>query len=275
MFDLHTHTTASDGTLTPSALVSLCRQEGIRHLGITDHDTLGGIQEALDASRGSAVVVVPGIELSIDDDRDEIHILGYFVDHHNKPLLDTLIRLQSGRSGRLDRILAKLDHLGISLSRATVENLSTGESIGRPHLAQAMVNAGIVKNREDAFDKYLKKGAPGYVPRERLSIYEAVSLIRNAGGMPVLAHPGFIQSFTEIFNQLLDAGIMGIEAHYPSHTPLQTQHFIDLAQRHGLAITAGSDFHGPKINGLNSPGCPGVPAEVIENFLAFHNRVKS
>lgn len=271
MFDLHIHTAASDGTLSPAQLVELSVRLGLGCIAITDHDTTGGVAEALKASEHLPLKVIPGIELSIDDHRSEVHILGYFIDHENQALKKRLSLLQQGREGRVNLMLKKLKRLGIGIDRKAVEKFSSGDSVGRPHVAKAMIELGTVKTLEEAFQKYLSKGAACYVPRAKITSEEAICLIIQAGGVAVLAHPGYVGGLSEIFPELLRAGLDGIEAYYPTHNPAQTRHFIDMGMKNRIAITAGTDFHGPGVNMIERPGCTNVPNRVLNQFLDYCN----
>ncbi len=265
MIDLHTHTTASDGILTPGDLVVTAIKSGVRTLAVTDHDTVSGIAGAVTAASQYRLRFIPGVELSTNVARNEVHILGYFIDPANIPLNKELERLQKGREKRIHLILEKLHEQGVNPGLEKVNSLSRGKSPGRPHIARAMMEAGYAKSMQEAFDKYLVKGTPGYIPREKLTPEDSVRLILDAGGIPVLAHPGLLGSFAPVFNYLLDIGIQGIECYYPEHSPEKTDHYVKLAKKNNLLITAGSDYHGPvgKSKAF-TPGMPNVPEEVIK-----------
>jgi 3',5'-nucleoside bisphosphate phosphatase len=269
MFDLHVHTSASDGTMTPGAVVRQAVNHGVRYLAITDHDTVSGIDEALEAAREFAIDIIPGIEINVDVALDEVHILGYFLDHRHPAFLEKLEKLQHSRSRRVEKIIEKLAGENILLDKEAIDKHHLGDSIGRPHVARALVDMGAAVDVKEAFDKYLKRGGACYVPREKIPVREAVQMVREAGGIPVLAHPAFIECFEQYFNELLDCGLMGIEAYYPYHTDLQTEYFVNLAKKHGLTVTAGSDFHGFDNKKNNSPGFFNASSTVIYEFLDF------
>jgi 3',5'-nucleoside bisphosphate phosphatase len=269
MFDLHVHTSASDGTLTPARVVREAVNHGVRFLAITDHDTVAGIDEALETAREFAIDVIPGIEINVDVALDEVHILGYFIDHNNLHFREALTRLQQSRSRRIDRIIEKLADEKIILDRETIDKHHFGNSIGRPHVARALVEMGAAVDVREAFDKYLKRGGTCYVPREKIPLCEAVEIVREAGGIPVVAHPAFIECFEEYFRELLECGLLGIEAYYPYHNELQTEYFVNLARKNGLTVTAGSDFHGYDGRKNGGPGFAGVPTKIMYDFLDF------
>lgn len=269
MFDLHTHTSISDGTVSPEGIVKLAVKNGIRFLALTDHDTTSGIQPARQASIGYNVEIIPGLELSTDIDDNEIHILGYYIDPDNKKLQEFLEKLRFYREKRIDKILDKLADRGINLNRRTVEKFSQGDSIGRPHVARTLVAKGYVSNVKEAFTRYLDKSAPCYVPREKMTPRQAIQMIVSAGGVPVLAHPGKMKNFIKVLPELIRYGLRGIEAFYPSHSPLQEGYYTDVARKYNLVITAGSDFHGSVDGNISNPGCPAAPRWVIYEFLDF------
>lgn len=271
MIDLHTHSTASDGISTPGELVTAAVKAGVRTLAVTDHDTISGIAGAVTAASQYRLRFIPGVELSTNVARNEVHILGYFIDPENEALNKELERLQKGREKRIYLILDRLEDLGLNPGWEKVNTLSRGKSPGRPHIARAMVEAGFVKSMEEAFGKYLVKGSPCYIPREKLTPEDSVRLIVDAGGIPVLAHPGLVGSFDVVFPYLLNIGIKGIECYYPEHSPEKTDYYVKLAKKHDLVITAGSDYHGPvgKSKAV-TPGMPNVPAEVINAITELY-----
>ncbi|MEW5932237.1 MAG: PHP domain-containing protein [Bacillota bacterium] len=262
-FDLHVHTTASDGTWSPARVVGEAARLGLAGVGITDHDTVAGLPEALAAGERAGIRVVPGIELGSEYGGEEVHVLGYFIDPGHPRLAGILTWLQEVRWRRLDRMVERVAELGLPVSRQRVAELAAGGTPGRPHLARAMVEAGYVGSVEEAFDRYLERGRPGYVPRPHLSPSDAVRVIRQAGGCAVLAHPGLLRD-DGVIAELVGAGLGGIEARYPKHRPEQVEEYGRLGRRLGLIVTGGSDFHGP---GVGPPAWLGevtVPADVVE-----------
>ncbi|MDR7434321.1 MAG: PHP domain-containing protein [Armatimonadota bacterium] len=260
--DLHTHTTASDGLLSPRALVEEAARLGVAILAITDHDTTDGIEEALEVGKELRVEVIPGVEINTDVQGAEIHVLGYYIDHRSEWFQGTLRRLRESRLDRATRMLAKLANLGIRLDLQRVLALAHGGSVGRPHLARAMVEAGYVSTPEEAFRLYLGRGGPAYVERERFTPEEAVQVILRAGGVPVLAHPG-LSNRDGLVPDLVSAGLMGIEVYYPEHSPAQVQHYLALAKKLGLLTTGGTDFHGGDLAPRVQVGSVEVPLEVV------------
>lgn len=243
--DLHTHTTASDGTVTPQDLIKLAADIGLTAVGITDHDTVSGLPDALKASSGTGIEVVPGVELSTVWNDKEIHILGYYIDWHNDQLVSFLENMRQERRRRNYQMIGRLQELGYDLSVAEVEERVAGESMGRPHIAAALAQKGLVPSAEEAFNKLLSRGRAAYIPRAKVPPARAIKIILAAGGVPVLAHPG-LSGADSIIRELIDEGLQGIEAYYPWHDPISTNYYLELAARHNLVVTGGSDFHGPQ-----------------------------
>jgi len=257
--DLHSHTTASDGTLAPRELVRLAARHGVRVLAVTDHDSTNGLREAMDEARAlPPLEIVPGLEINCDVPGAEIHVLGYCVDW-DAPWFQAFLGAQrEERRRRVYRIAERLAELGVPIDPAAVFALVKEGSAGRPHVAQAMVDRGYVKTVREAFDRYLSASGPANVPRQRLTPVEAVRVIRRARGVPVLAHPG-LANRDELIPELVEAGLLGIEAYYPEHSPGQTATYRQMCARLGLVATGGSDFHGPRIGGARHPGVQAVP----------------
>ena len=272
--DLHSHTTASDGALAPRALVQKAVKHGVRVLAITDHDSTDGLPEALEeAGHHPDLTIVPGLEINCDVDGDgrrsasEIHVLGYFPTldagppdgGYRSPWFQEFLREQRAeRMARVHRIAERLAALGMPIDPAEVFAIVKEGSAGRPHVAQVMVHHGYVKSVREAFDRYLRAGGPANVPRKRLVPREAVALIRRAGGVPVLAHPG-LASRDDMIPDLVAAGLAGIEAYYAEHSGTQTARYLELCRAHDLIATGGSDYHGPHTGRANPPGTPAVP----------------
>ncbi len=262
--DLHSHTTASDGTLAPRELVLAAVKRGVRVLAVTDHDSTGGLAEAMEEARAHPPLeIVPGLEINCDVEGAEIHVLGYFVDHGAPWFQAFLAEQRAERVARVHRIAERLAELGMPIDADEVFALVKEGSAGRPHVAQVMVNRGYVKSVREAFDKYLKTGGPANVPRRRLTPADAVKVIRKAGGVPVLAHPGLADR-DELIPELVEAGLMGIEAYYAEHSAAQTREYLELCRRHDLVPTGGSDYHGPQSGRTNPLGSPAVPWESWE-----------
>jgi 3',5'-nucleoside bisphosphate phosphatase len=257
--DLHSHTTASDGTLAPRELVRLAARHGVRVLAVTDHDSTGGVREAMDEARSLASLeIVPGLEINCDVPGAEIHVLGYCVDWEAPWFQEFLGAQREERRQRVYRIAERLAELGMPIEPDAVFALVKEGSAGRPHVAQAMVDRGYVKSVREAFDRYLSLNGPANVPRRRLTPAEAVRIIRRARGVPVLAHPG-LANRDELIPELVDAGLLGIEAFYPEHSSGQITMYREMCARLGLVATGGSDFHGLRVGGVKHPGVQPVP----------------
>jgi predicted metal-dependent phosphoesterase TrpH len=267
--DLHSHTTASDGALSPRELVREAARRGVRILAITDHDSTDALREALpEVAEHPPMTLVPGLEINCDaDGGGEIHILGYCLEYEAEWFQAFLREQRAERVARVHRIAARLAELGMPIDPDEVFALVKEGSAGRPHIAQVMVARGYVKSHREAFDRYLRAGGPANVPRRRLSPAEAVGVIRRAGGVPVMAHPGLAER-DDLIPELVHAGLMGIECYYHEHTPGQTRHYLQMCKDLGLVATGGSDFHGPHVGRSNPLGSPPVPLSVYEALRA-------
>ena len=263
--DLHTHTTASDGTLTAGALVEEAVRRGLRVLAVTDHDST----EAIGPARARAAAhplleVVAGIELNTEGPAGEIHVLGYFVDHEAAWLGDLLREFREERTGRIHRIVERLAELGHGIDAEEVFALVQEGSAGRPHVAQVLVKHGHAGTVREAFDRFLGAGRPAYVGHRKVSPREACELIHRAGGQAVLAHPGFLDEPEAVIRDLAaGARLDGVECYYAEHTPEQTARFLGLCHELELVPTGGSDFHGPPVRAARL-GHPPVPWEAWE-----------
>ncbi len=256
--DLHSHTTASDGTLSPHELVALAVKHGVRVLAITDHDSTDGLAEAMDAAARRPITIVPGLEINCDVDGAEIHVLGYLPDWQ-EPWFQDFLRVQRAeRRARIGQLAARLSELGMPIEPAEVFALVKEGSPGRPHVAQVMVHRGYVTSLREAFDRWLGAGKPANVAGRRLAPVEAVAVIRRACGVPVLAHPGLADRDAMI-PALVDAGLLGIECWYGEHSGAQTAAYLEICRRWDLVATGGSDYHGPQSGRANPPGSPRVP----------------
>jgi predicted metal-dependent phosphoesterase TrpH len=243
--DLHVHSTASDGRYSPEALVRLASERNVKTIAVTDHDTVAGVKEALSAGAELGIRVIPGVELSSDSEEAEVHILGYHIDTSSSAFLETLHMLREGRMARAELILRKLGRLGIHIPMSHVVNLGKGGVVGRSQIFRAMVDLGYARpeRRYGDFEKYLGKEGLAYVEHYGLTPTEAVRLVRTAGGVPVLAHPGRCAGET-LLGDLVRAGLEGVEAYYPTHNHELTRRWLEIAERRGLVVTGGSDFHG-------------------------------
>ncbi|WP_018751588.1 PHP domain-containing protein [Paenibacillus sanguinis] len=248
-YDLHTHTQASDGMNSPRANVELAKAKGLTGLAITDHDTVAGVVEAAMAGKELGIDVVPGVEISTRAKDKDIHVLGYFVNTEDRQLRDRLQRLRSVRNERNELMIGKLQQLGIEITLQEVKDglgrtLRPDESIGRPHIADCLVRKGYASDLRDAFDQYLAEGKPGYASLPRILPEEAIQWIREAGGAPVIAHPG-LYGDDELVKAILEQGRpVGIEVYHSDHGPEEERRYLDLAAQYELIVTGGSDYHG-------------------------------
>jgi hypothetical protein len=273
--DLHIHTTASDGGLSPHDLVARAAALGIEVLAITDHDTTTGVAAALAEARRHNIIVVPGVEISALSGREEIHLLGYFVDVQNEDLQALLGLTRAARRERAEKMLARLAQLGLPLDWQRVVDLAGEEgSIGRPHVATGLLEAGLIGTWEEAFERWIGRDCPAYVERYKLTPEDAIALVRRSGGLPVLAHPYLYNRKGERkkdldlkhwLPRLCEAGLAGIEVYYPNYPRRVSLSLLEMALRHGLMISGGSDFHGGALaNGLGSVAVPWAAWEGLE-----------
>ncbi|MGB9627313.1 MAG: PHP domain-containing protein [Thermodesulfobacteriota bacterium] len=278
--DLHLHTTASDGVMKPSEIVRYAKMKGLQAIAITDHDTIEGLEEGLKEGERLNFEVIPGVEISAEYPHGSMHILGYFFDIHHPFLNERLKYLQKVRAERNPKIAEKLNQLGLKLTFEEVLKASGGGQVGRPHFAQVLVEKGYVKNYQEAFDRFLKKGAPGYVEKMRYSPREALQFIQEAKGIGVLAHPNTlgIQGITqleELISKLIEIGLKGLEVYYPEHSPSEVAQYKALAERYGLLITGGTDYHGIEGNELEigvGRGDMRLPYSMVERLKAIRNQ---
>ena len=278
--DLHLHTTASDGVMTPSQIVNYAKSKGLVAIAITDHDTIEGLEEGLLEGERIGLEVIPGIEISAEHSPGSMHLLGFLIDVNHPILKERLEYLQRARAERNPRMAEKLNKLGINITFDEVLKVSGGGQVGRPHFAQVLIEKGYVRSFQEAFDRFLKKGAPAYVEKMRFSAEESIHFINEANGVAVLAHPNTLQlnGYSELENlilRLVKKGLRGIEAYYPEHSALEVAQYKTLAERHGLLVTGGTDYHGIEKNGLDigvGRGEMRLPYSIVENLKATRNR---
>jgi len=268
--DLHIHSTASDGRLSPEEVVRVSARRGLSFIALADHDTVAGTAPALAAVRDfPGLAVIPAVELSTDVPEGEVHILGYFVDYTDRELLARLERMRNSRRERAQAMIAKLRALGISIEWSRVKEIAGGGSVGRPHLAQAMMEKGYIASLKEAFTNYIGRGGPAYVERRKLTPVAAVQLILRAKGLPVLAHPLTASDPGALVPELKKAGLVGIEAYYKDYSADEVGRLLSLASRHQLLVTGGSDYHGLDTMSEVMIGGVEVPLSVAETLLAL------
>jgi predicted metal-dependent phosphoesterase TrpH len=269
--DLHAHTSASDGTFTPAEIVDLALDRALSVLAITDHDTTDGLRDAARAADGRGLEVVPGIEFSAEYDGASLHVLAYWVDPDDAELQAELRRLNDSRYRRGELMVSKLQALGYPLSFERVREIAGDGLIARPHVAQAMVEAGIVPDEKAAFDRFISDDGPAAVPKHALHPLDALALIRRAGGACVLAHPGMWKGQgsvpEELIEAMAEAGMAGLEVDHPDHDERQRARYRDLAARLGVAATGASDCHGTRYDPVRL-GCDTTHPEAFEAVRA-------
>ena len=271
--DLHLHTTASDGRLKPEELISLATKLGLDVIAITDHDTIDGVAPALAAAEAfSSLTVIPGVEINTDVPHGEVHILGYFIDYTDQKLASILRKLRDSRQERAQRMIAKLSKLGINIEWQRVRELAQGGSICRPHIAQALSEKGYVGSEKEAFDNYIGHDGPAYVERYKLLPVEAVNLIIDAHGLPVLAHPADIVDLDELVPKLKAAGLVGIEVYYRDYASDIIEKLLKVAKEHTLITTGGTDYHAFNDGSEVMIGGALVPSEAVERLLALADK---
>ncbi|HKC89812.1 MAG TPA: PHP domain-containing protein [Candidatus Limnocylindria bacterium] len=269
--DLHTHSLRSDGALTPEDLVRRAAGRGVRIQALSDHETLAGVAPAVATGNELGVRIIPATELNTESEWGDAHVLGYFIDPADAELEDRLRWLRENRGRRIELMVEKLNVLGYAVDLARVLDIAQGGALGRPHLAQALFEKGYVKSYDDAFSTLIAKDSPAYVQRVGLTPIEAVTLVREHGGVPSLAHPGTVVGLDELLPRLVAAGLAGIEAYYGEHTPEMTARCLDRARRLDLVPTGGSDFHGRGEHGTDLGGVF-VPPETIERLESRRGR---
>lgn len=293
--DLHCHSTASDGRLTPQKLVERATQMGLRALALTDHDTIGGLAALHAAAKGTTLETISGVEISADYTKGTLHIVGLFVDAANESFRAFLKKLADGRNVRNPLIVEKLRALGFEITMKEVEDEAgigaegggggaIDKSIGRPHISAVLIKKGFVRSKQEAFDKYLAKGQPAYVTRFVASPEESIAQIHSSGGIAVLAHPTYLKAesaveMERIIGDLKSKGLDGIEVQYSTHTPEQTELCAGLAKKFDLTPSGGSDFHGETGRsgrsvelGTGIAGTLAIPCRVLDGLKARQAR---
>ncbi|HJY64519.1 MAG TPA: PHP domain-containing protein [Ignavibacteria bacterium] len=253
--DLHLHTYYSDGIYSPEELISKAKNAGLSVISITDHDNVDAINEAVPIAKESGLEIIPGVEISAEHNGKETHILAYYIDHNNEELLEYLRNFRKERMIRARKIVNRLNELNIQVTFDEVlSHVKGNASIGRPHIAMAMVDGKYVDNYYDAFNKYLGDDKPAYVKKPNISVYDAVRFINKCGGLSFVAHPGKMLRNNNNIYEIIEAGIDGIEIIHPSHTEYDIAFYQDLASQYFLLESGGSDFHGGRINEVSILG---------------------
>lgn len=283
--DLHLHTTFSDGTLTPTELVDLCAARGLKVIAISDHDSTEGLSEAMEAVAAHPdLTIIPAIELSTDIPGSEIHILGYFIDTGDRDFQDTLEQFRMGRHARGEMMVRKLNDMGLDISWERVQQISDGGAIGRPHIAQALVESGHIEYPREAFDRYIGRNGPAYVERPKLTPEDAVGLLVKNGALPVMAHPtysqsksdrGDVASLRETVRNLRGHGLQGMEVFYGDYTPEQVAYLKEIADELEIVPCGGSDYHASGNPGEPQVGSVGPPMSTVGRLRAIKGKLRA
>jgi predicted metal-dependent phosphoesterase TrpH len=273
--DLHIHSTASDGKFTPAQIIKQAVAIGLEYIALTDHDSVDGIVPAMEEARKyPRLFFIPGVEISTDVSEGEIHILGYFIDYLSRDLHNSLEKFRTSRQGRAKAMVERLGEMGMNIDWSRVQEIAGDGAIGRPHIAEAMLEKGYIQSFKEAFDKYIGHGGPAYVDRFKMSPQEAVALVIRSGGLPVLAHPFTVKN-PEAWVPILKAvGLVGIEAYYKDNTSENTQATINLVEKYGLIVTGGTDFHGLDDNREVMLGGVPVPVSAARHLIAAAGKSK-
>ncbi len=267
--DLHIHSTASDGRLSPAEVVGKSVAAGLTVIALADHDTVDSIVPALEAAKTfPRLEVIPAVEISTDVPRGDVHILGYFIDYTHPELTATLASLRSSRRERARAMIVKLKRLGIQIEWQRVQQIAGSSTIGRPHIAQAMLEKGYISSIREAFTKYISWDGPAYVTRQKITPVEAVALIIKANGLPVLGHPSYVHDLDMMITELKAAGLVGMEVYYKDYTEEERNGLGRLARKHNLIATGGSDYHGLDDSTEIMIGGANVPQESVEQLIA-------
>ena len=268
--DLHTHSNFSDGILTPTALVDLAVSRGVEVMALTDHDSIEGIPEAVQAaSRHPGFTLIPGVEMSTDIPGAEVHVLGYFVDPNDALLQEELAELRNSRRERGRRMVEKLRDLGIDIRWERVQAIAGGGAVGRPHVAQALLETGRISSLPEAFERYIGRSGPAYVERTKMTPVETVAFLHQRGALPVLAHPREMPELEGLLPTLKEAGLVGLEVYYQDYDEANMQRLLAIARSHDLIPTGGSDYHALGGEHERPPGDIPLPEEAIDAFMAL------
>lgn len=269
--DLHLHTTCSDGLDTPEEIVEAALQSGYTVISITDHDTVEGVIRGIKAAEGTGLKLISGIELSSIEDLYDIHILGYYIDYTDAEFIRRIAFFKEKRKERAEEIVSYLNRLGLDIQIETVLRIAHGAPVGRPHIAEALVSEELVTTYDEAFSRYIGTHGPAYVPKYKVTPREAIELILKTGGIPVLAHPGVLNR-DELIYELMEYGLMGVEAIHPLHLVEKQIYYGNLAKKYGLIVTGGSDWHGKarRRNFKKLSGSLKVSQKTITDMKSYH-----
>ncbi len=271
--DLHIHSSISDGLFSPAEIVHKAVKAGLTVIALADHDNVGGIALALEAARDlPGLKIIPAVEISTDVPDGEVHILGYFIDYANQELQTALEKMRNSRQGRAQGMVAKLADLGLNIDWDRVKEIAGSGSVGRPHIAQALLEKGYITSIQEAFTKYIAWGKPAYVEREKMGPQEVVGLILQANGLPVLAHPLTLNDPESLVIELKKSGLVGLEAYYKDYTSEEIGRLISLAKKYSLIVTGGSDYHGLDETTEIMIGGVDVPIETVKRLISLVNQ---
>jgi predicted metal-dependent phosphoesterase TrpH len=271
LVDLHSHTVFSDGLFTPEELVAEADRLKLRAVAITDHDAVGGVDRALAAGRQLQLEVVPGVEMSCNTNSVDVHMLAYYIDYQNQAVQDFFELVRRKRAERAEKMVKKLHELGVKIGLDRVRELAQGAATGRPHVAQALVEAGAVKTVDEAFNRYIAYEGPAYFPKMQLSPREAIDFIHKYGGVAVVAHPGTYHKDGALYSAI-SAGVDGIEVWHPDHGDRNVDHYREVATKNGLLMTGGSDCHGGRKQGKVYLGSITVPYSCLQAVKDLRGR---
>lgn len=269
--DLHLHTNFSDGTFSPEELVLQAQKSGLASIAVTDHDSVEACARAAAACVAVNMELIPGTELTAENEDTELHILGYFLDTRNERLLAEISKFQAVRQNRVHEMVARINESGVPLEVESVFELANCKSPGRPHVARAMVKAKLVKNLDEAFERFLKKGRPAWVPKSKISALDAIELVHQAGGLAVMAHPGLNRT-DNIIPGLVAAGLDGIECFHTKHSTTMSERYLEIADKYNLLVTGGSDCHGFS-KGKPLIGTVRLPYDHVEKMKDRRNEI--
>lgn len=266
--DLHMHTSFSDGTFSPEELARRGSEHGLSAMALTDHDTVEGCERMSLACSALGIEFIAATELTAEHRDCELHLLGYFLNTHHQPLLQSLQHFQAVRQNRIREMVARLNELKVPLNPEVVFKLANCQAPGRPHVARALVQEGLCQTVDEAFERYLKKHRAAWVPKAKMSALQAITLVHEAGGLAVLAHPGLNRT-DEMIPELVEAGLDGIECYHTKHPPSTTEHYLRVAKRYGLLVTGGSDCHGMS-KGKPLIGTVKIPLQLVRELESYH-----